>query len=51
MKELADKIRAIGERARYSSEPGRVLEELANAIADSMDPPADAETADPQPSA
>ncbi len=44
MKDLADKIRAIGAAARHSTEPGRNVEELANAIADSMDPPPATET-------
>lgn len=38
-KELAVKLREIGERARYSTEPGRQVQELANALADATDPP------------
>ncbi len=37
--ELAAKLREIGDRARYSTEPGRLVQEGFHALADSMDPP------------
>lgn len=38
-KELAAKLREIGDRARYSTEPGRVVQEGFHLLADATDPP------------
>lgn len=38
-KELAAKLRELGAAARYSTEPGRVVEQIANTLADAADPP------------
>ncbi len=38
-KELAAKLRELGSAARYSTEPGRVVEQIANVLADATDPP------------
>lgn len=38
-----EKLRDIADRARYSTEPGRVVGELANVLADEFDSPPPAE--------